>query len=306
MKKVLTVMIAAMVFIILLGQLLPSQPKTIKKIPILAYHHISEDPRELNDLVITPQKFREDMLYLKACGYHTITFQELINHKEKSAPLPENPIIVTFDDGYRSNYIYAYPILKELNLKAVISIIGIMIKDENETGEDNKMLTWEELKEMVDSQVFEVQAHSYDLHHWDDKQKDGGVARRKGESAEEYSARFRNDTQKLKDLIYEKLGVTVTIYTYPYGIYSGENNYILKEMGFKGSLLGEHGIGNCSHSLFSLKRINMSGSIPTPQRFKTIKRLDNKHFTVPFVDIADQQQRIAELEKLLGIKANNH
>lgn len=303
MKKALTISIAVIV-IIFLTQVLPSaQPKTIKKIPILVYHHISEDPSELNNLVISPQKFREDMLYLKVCGYNTITFQELIDNKEKKTPLPENPIIVTFDDGYKSNYIYAYPILKELNLKAVISIIGIMIKDENE-GSDNRMLTWKELKEMVNSKVFEVQAHSYDLHHWeDDLNESGGVARLKGESAEQYRTRFKSDTQKLKDLVYKRLGVSLNIYTYPYGIYSSESNYILKEMGFKGSLLGEHGIGNCYNSLFSLKRINMLGSIPTPQRFMTIKQLDDKNFTIPFADIADQKQRIAELEKLLDNKA---
>ncbi len=76
------------------------------------------------ETILTPDQFKKQLLYLEAMGYSTIHFKDYIEFKENGKKLPDNPIIITFDDGYYSNYEYAYPILKELNMKATIFAIG--------------------------------------------------------------------------------------------------------------------------------------------------------------------------------------
>ena len=131
--------------------------------------------------------------------------------------LPEKPILITFDDGYRSNYDLVYPILREYGVKACISIIVLM----PDLPTDN-FCTWEQLREMTDSGLVEVGSHSYRLHNLgEDKgnyEKDGtnGVERRPGESDGDFQARVLDDIQKSHDRIAAELG-SVTCFAYPFG-----------------------------------------------------------------------------------------
>ena len=85
------------------------------KVPILLYHHISEEFDLTNAIsIISPRDFNLHMTAIKT-QYTPISLKEyvdFVNCKDGSKTLPTNPIIVTFDDGYLSNYEVAYPILK--------------------------------------------------------------------------------------------------------------------------------------------------------------------------------------------------
>mgnify|MGYP000569041985 CR=1 FL=1 len=87
------------------------------KVPILMYHYISEPPPESDkyrlDLSIEPELFRAQLARLREQNYTSITLSDLYYAIEAGKPLPENPIVLTFDDGYRDNYEYAFPIMKE-------------------------------------------------------------------------------------------------------------------------------------------------------------------------------------------------
>ena len=61
---------------------------------------------------------------LQVKGYTAITVSDLLAYVQDGADLPEKPVMITFDDGYYNNYIYAYPLLKQRGMKAVVSIIG--------------------------------------------------------------------------------------------------------------------------------------------------------------------------------------
>jgi hypothetical protein len=92
-------------------------------IPILMYHHISTtDGIPATDataigLRVGPKVFEKQMEKLKAKGYNTISSQQIVDYQYKSVPLPKNPILLTFDDGYKDNFINAFPVLKKLGLK---------------------------------------------------------------------------------------------------------------------------------------------------------------------------------------------
>jgi peptidoglycan/xylan/chitin deacetylase (PgdA/CDA1 family) len=90
----------------------------LEEIPILSYHKITSQP-EFGLNTLPPRRFQQQMNYLKDQNFHPITFQDL------SIPeVPDNPVIITFDDGYSSVYHEALPILKELGFRAVIFIIS--------------------------------------------------------------------------------------------------------------------------------------------------------------------------------------
>ena len=89
----------------------------LSRIPIINYHKI-ETKRDIGITTRTPKQFADDMHFLYEHNYHTITFKSLSD----GAKIPENPVIITFDDAYQSFYKSAYPLLKELNFSAVIYV----------------------------------------------------------------------------------------------------------------------------------------------------------------------------------------
>lgn len=92
------------------------------KVPIIMYHSILKS--RSGDYIIHPSEFESDLKCIKDNGYETITMTDLIEYVYNDKELPEKPIIITFDDGYYDNLGYAVPLLKEYNMKAVISIVG--------------------------------------------------------------------------------------------------------------------------------------------------------------------------------------
>src|SRR6202171_1537733 len=69
---------------------------------------------------VLPEAFDEQLAELKRWNYQSITLEEWIAHKEKRAELPRRPIIITFDDGYRSTYHSAWPILRRHGFSATV------------------------------------------------------------------------------------------------------------------------------------------------------------------------------------------
>ena len=207
------------------------------RVPILMYHAICESPSKAGKFVITKNAFEDDLKYLKKAGYNTISFSELTDFVENNVPLPENPIMLTFDDGYYNNYCYAYPLLKEYNAKAVISIIGKYTDLYSETPEENpnySHITWEQAREMCDSGLVEIQNHSYNSHTTD--QGRNGTKKKSGESIAAYTEYIYSDIGKLQEEINRNLGYTPTVFAYPFGSVSKASYDILKGMGFKATL----------------------------------------------------------------------
>ncbi len=132
-------------------------------IPVLMYHNIADSyPQGSEGANITPKLFEEHMLGILERGYTPIQVSDYYNSVERDKELPENPIIITFDDGYLSNYEIAYPILKKLNIPATIFVVTSTVGAKPEGGlVSTPHFTWAQAREMQESGLIDIQSHSH-------------------------------------------------------------------------------------------------------------------------------------------------
>ena len=208
------------------------------QVPVLMYHDVSYLSLQGSGYYSkTPEQFRRQMQELKDAGFHTVFFSQLIDYVENGTPLPSKPIVVTLDDGYRSNYEYAFPILQELDMKAEISLIGGAMQY------TSWGLKWEDVQEMAASGLVSFQCHTNQLH--GDHTAEGGrlgVLKAPKESWQEYVETLGADTVKILDLIETKTGVRPVVFTYPRGKWNPMAEAVAASHGCKVSLTTKDGV----------------------------------------------------------------
>lgn len=233
--------------------------QTGKALPIIMYHQVQKDASRAGDYVVTPQTFQQDLDYILLQGYTPVTVTEVIDYVYNQKSLPEKPIILSFDDGYESFYSYVYPILKERNVKAVLSIIGVNTEQYSQMDDHNvsySHVTFDEICEMHASGLVEIQNHSYNMHKQSGRL---GAQRLEGETDEEYRQALTQDIVKLQTLLQEHCNITPNTYAYPFGRIGKGAKDIIASLGFKACLSCEEGInyiGGDPETLMHLKRYN--------------------------------------------------
>lgn len=179
-------------------------------VPVLMYHDLHEDKVlcESTDWTLQPEKLREDLIWLRDHGYTTVLPRELAAGRlDDGAPLPKKCVMLTFDDGYESNFTLAQPLLEEYGAKAAVAVIVSCV---GQSG----FLTWDECRAMAQSGVWEFGSHTYDRHIRDDAL---GVSRLDGETREAYTARIAPDIEKSVAVLRQELGQEVRYFAYPLG-----------------------------------------------------------------------------------------
>lgn len=250
------------------------------KVPVLMYHHISDEVN--NSMVVSKDKFYEDMITLKEAGYEGIFLTDLYEYLQGNTTLPDKPIIITFDDGYSSFYEIAYPIAQETNMKLTVSIIGWSVGRDKMM--DNKTpiiphFSWIEAKEMLDSGLIDIQNHTYDLHSPEgyslglNNPTAKGMMKLNGENNYRYRIRLRDDLITLNYLTYNNTGHIPSFIAYPYGMYSDLTESAIYSFGFKGSLTSDEGIREFKtvNDLKKIPRINITNSIKKEELLRTIE-----------------------------------
>src|SRR5258708_31668204 len=178
------------------------------------YHQIRVNPNPsdpvLAALSVTPQQLEQQLAYFKNHNFQTITLDELSDALDGKISLPINPIILSFDDGYRNFYENAFPLLKKYNSKAVQFVI---------TGvADNKpYLTWNEITEMDKSGLVEFGAHTRHHPNLPDIPRATIVDEIKGSKLD----------------LEQHLKKRVNWFAYPYGSYSEFIMQTVRDAGFK-------------------------------------------------------------------------
>lgn len=252
---------------------------------VLMYHSIMNNESRAGDYIITPEAFEKDLKYLQSQGYTTVIMEDIISYVRDGKPLPPKPIMITFDDGYYNNYLYAFPLLQKYQMKAVISIIGAETdKYSNRPDEKNESythLTWDMIKEMHESGLVEIQNHSYNLHKVSGKRKGSGKSN--GESKEEYQAMLREDLSNLQNRFAQMLETIPTTYTYPFGSVSKYSYEVVQEL-FMASLDAQGRLfylNRDEHCLWRIPRYNRPWGTPAEKILKKAYATSKKNQKSP-------------------------
>lgn len=242
-KMLITVMIFLVMVVTItffcwrpLSQAVSISPEDSIEVPILMYHGVLKDKKLQGKYVISPELLENDLRYLKEHGYTAIVMQDLIDYTN-GGDLPEKPIIITFDDGYYNNYLYAFPLMKEYGYKMVFSPIGRyadQYTQEPDTRASYAHANWDMINEMIQSGYVEVQNHSYNMHA--NTEGRNGAKKKKGENIETYKKVLTDDVMHAQQAIKEHTGWAPTTFVYPFGAVSDVSLEILKEMGFQATL----------------------------------------------------------------------
>lgn len=227
------------------------------RLPIIMYHSLLQETKRQGKFVVSPNLFEGDLRYLKEKGYQEIQMKDLLNYVDAGVSLPQKPVMITFDDGYYNNYLYAYPLLQKYGAKAVISPIGYYTDQFSQKDADHanySHLTWGEIDEMVESGLVEIENHTYNLH--SDKGR-LGAKKLPGESVLKYQSLLRADVGKMQGELMEHTGMAPSTFVYPYGVVSPESIPVLKSMGFRSSMTCESRMNDITDdpdSLYGLGR----------------------------------------------------
>ena len=242
-------------------------------VPILMYHSILKDPKLQGQYILSPDELERDMIYLKEHGYTTVFVSELADAVLEGAPLPEKPVVLSFDDGYLNNLTYVLPLLEKHDMKAVISVVGSYsqtFSDSDDHSPAYSHLTWDDINQLAASGRVEIGNHTYDMHRQTPRK---GAKKLQGESGTHYRQALLDDIGKLQQVLKEKCGFAPTTFAYPYGYISDDAESVLAEMGFTAALTCyEHisVIGSDPQELMNLGRFNRPAGISTEKFMKKV------------------------------------
>ncbi|MGZ9585594.1 polysaccharide deacetylase family protein [Paenibacillus marinisediminis] len=191
------------------------------RVAVLMYHHIEDHPTEPH--VLSAADFDKQMELLELNGFKVITFEEYTAFMTEGKDVPDNAVLLTFDDGYESFYTLAYPILKKYGYTATNFVMVAAV--DNRTGVTK--MTWDQMREMKQAGM-SFYSHTYDSHYYraiNSKGKEGQMlthplyiqAEKRVETEEEYKKRIATDLEKAEKRLREELGNDSGVIAFPFG-----------------------------------------------------------------------------------------
>lgn len=207
-------------------------------VPVLMYHHVSPAGGFIS---VSPENFESQLKWLAEHGYRALTTTEFIDHLEGRKPAPARSVLITFDDGYLDNWIYAYPLLKRHGYHATFFIVTGQIGDgpvrdvmpQEDTishqecemrlaqgRSDSVMLRWSEILAMREGGYAEFHSHTHTHTRWD-----------RVEAAHK-NERMREELQQSREALLAHLGDVSDQLCWPQGYFDADYQRIAAEAGF--------------------------------------------------------------------------
>lgn len=290
--KTSAIIMLILVAVFLCYQMFMNEKSKNSEIPILTYHNVQANSNNIYE--VSEERFRNDMLYLKSKGYTAILPEDFIAISKGEQHMPKKPVMITFDNGYYGNYQYAYPILRNTEMKATIGVIANQIgsvqtytieptadaveevyseEGDAPTAESvinnelptvtQTMLGWEQCREMYESGIIAIGSKTFNLNNPNNNgvYMEGGINGIEQpfyEEDENYKTRIREDIQQSVEMIEQQVGNDVTYFTYPFGITEEDVDYILSDLGVQMATTQKMGIAKTNDDLLLLPRINIT------------------------------------------------
>lgn len=211
----------------------------LAKVPVMMYHDILLEKQVFFD--VTPAEFEQHLQLIQQKGLTPISMDQLVAHLQTGLPLPEKPILLTFDDGYAGHYQYVYPLLKKYRYPAVFSIYTAKVG--KQMGRSS--LTWEQLREMAKDPLVTIASHS--------------VSHRI--MPELTDSEIQVEVSESKRILETELGIPIHYFTYPEGKYDPRVLKAVQEAGYLSALTmddADERLAGQSDSLLAIGRIGQS------------------------------------------------
>jgi len=229
-------------------------PRGHQTVPILTYHKFSENVSDA--VTVTRKSFEDQMRFLKNKGYKVISLDEFFDFLELKEPIPRKSVVITFDDGWRSTYDIAFPILKKYGYPSTLFVYTDFI---NEGGNG---MTWAILKEMMSGGV-SIQSHTKSHRYLD---------RRQGkESFKKYFDAVKEELDDSAKIIRRHLNIEVRYLAYPYGDTNHLVAAVAEKLGYRGALTVERDGNPCFVHRFRVKRSMIYGNFDLDDFEKNLK-----------------------------------
>lgn len=203
-------------------------------VPILCYHSISESKD--NELLLSPEKFKSQLKYLKDNGYTPITMDELYNFLKNNKSIPEKSVVITFDDGYRDNYTTAFPILKEFGFKATVYVISNFV-------ENDLYMTKAQIKEMSDWGI-DIESHT-------DNHEDLSKL-----TLDQQYETMKKSKEQLETILSKK----VDYIAYPFGKFNANTRKAAEKAGYKLGFSLAGGLADKGDNAYNIDRLYISNN----------------------------------------------
>ena len=208
-----------------------------RPVPILMYHVVSNAPAgaPYPDLYVPRDEFAAQMQGLAAGGFHGVTLGQVFDYWRRGIALPRRPVVVSFDDGYKSQYQNALPVLKKLGWPGVLNLL---VKNEKPSWG----LQPASVRKLI-AAGWEVDAHT--IHHLDLTTLNG--------------AALYLEVAGSRRLIQRQFGVPVNFFAYPSGRFNAKVIATVRAAGFLGATTVQPGLARPGER-FTLPRVRINGS----------------------------------------------
>lgn len=199
--------------------LLPcSAPSTVPfRVPILLYHRLG--PTVADSMTITTRVFESQMSYLYDNGFTVIPLRRLIDcYRGEGGALPQKPVVIVADDAHASVYGEMLPIIRRYRYPVTVFVYPSAISNAQYA------MTWEQLRELTRSGLFDIQSHTY----WHPNFR----SERKKRSPEDFDRFVSLQLRKSKLRLESELGRTVDLLAWPFGVYDDHLTRKAAEAGY--------------------------------------------------------------------------
>lgn len=219
-------------------------------VPILMYHSISSEPSPATrELSVTPEAFAAQMAVVSARGLTPLTTAALAAHWRSGRPLPDRPVLITFDDGYAGVHRHALPVLAQHTFPATLFVSTGWIAGPHDTGGGlDTMLDWRQISQLAAAGV-EIGGHSH-THPQLDQLDDTGL---------------RTELTRCRDLIASELGALPVSFAYPYGYSSRRVRTAVREQGFTQALAVGNDLARRTQGPYALRRVTIRRRTTLPE-----------------------------------------
>ena len=209
-------------------------------VPVLCYHQFTRAAEASHRMEVPIAEFRRQMQYLVDAGYRVVPLEDLKAFLGGSAALPPKTVVLTVDDGYRSFYELARPVLRDLGLPATLFLYTDFIGAP-------QAVTWQQVGEMQAERLIDLQSHS---------KSHVSLSRAPQETEADYQARLQEEIGKADSLLDRRLDQRPTHFAYPFGDTSEAAVQTLRRHGYDLGLTVQRG-GNASFAAMHLLRRSM-------------------------------------------------